>query len=316
MSESLSDLITCMGSFEPSQLREALLAVREQIDQREPPPADGAAERPSFDELEAWLSARSSRERADQRRVEALLGEHESAASDEGRGSPLVVPVGLERGRAAGTVELYNDTRATVRVRFVAGHGALRAREPVAVELRSSTPTVTLGAGEARGVELSLRVASSGPEATTLVPVEVREHDEILARLWLEAIPEQRDVPEAWPRITLRRDLGPELRSLARLRRALLVHPRAARALYGALVAEGRRFARTEEGQPWAARLAASARMRRLRLAWEVVSLSVLDGAEHSEEVPSAWLDALFAVAGHADMEQALEHVSALSRES
>jgi hypothetical protein len=76
-----------------------------------------------------------------------------------------------------------------------------------------------------------------------------------------------------------------------RLRLLILSHPVAAQAVFRALVAEGRAFARTAAGQRWAAVLADSPLVRRGRLVWDVATLRTLDD-DPQTLVPSAIADA------------------------
>ena len=77
------------------------------------------------------------------------------------------------------------------------------------------------------------------------------------------------------PRLVLRE---PEtLEGLIELAQRLLRrHPVAAKLIAGALVAEGRRFAATDEGRRWRSELAASELVRRGRLLWYVGGLDEL----------------------------------------
>lgn len=92
-------------------------------------------------------------------------------------------------------------------------------------------------------------------------------------------------------------DLSPEeleLRDmLASARVAMLQSPTGARSLVNFLVAEGRRFADTEEGAAWHATIVAAPQTERLRQLWEAVSLNVLDDIDEDADVPTAWLDVL-----------------------
>jgi hypothetical protein len=90
---------------------------------------------------------------------------------------------------------------------------------------------------------------------------------------------------------------------LTGLRRAVLGSPAAARGLHDVLTAQGRRYAQTEEGARLRDALASSAAVENLRVAWETVSLNVLDGPAAPGCPPDAWA-ALFAdavVAGGID---------------
>lgn len=82
---------------------------------------------------------------------------------------------------------------------------------------------------------------------------------------------------------------------LHRLQLAILRHPVAAQALFRALVAEGRAFARTAAGQRWAAVLADSPLVRRGRMVWDVATLRTLDD-DPETLVPSAIVDAFVKV--------------------
>ena len=91
-------------------------------------------------------------------------------------------------------------------------------------------------------------------------------------------------------------------------RLALWRHPRAVRSALNALIAEGRRFAHTDEVAKWKARLAGSDLVRRGRLLWEVYGFTAdADGDEGL--LPSAWLDAMVASTGHAETERLLMEV-------
>ena len=88
---------------------------------------------------------------------------------------------------------------------------------------------------------------------------------------------------------------GPESAELASvlqaLQRALFDFPIASQAAFAALVAEGRQFARTEEGKQWEERLRNSELVVRGRVAWEVLTQSAF--SEDSKTVlPTVVLDA------------------------
>lgn len=92
---------------------------------------------------------------------------------------------------------------------------------------------------------------------------------------------------------------------LRHIQAAILEHPLAAQAAFRALVAEGRRFAETDEGAAWAARLSGAPLVTRGRLAWEALSLNALDD-DPEVVMPSAVLDAFVQALGSADLELAL----------
>ncbi len=99
-------------------------------------------------------------------------------------------------------------------------------------------------------------------------------------------------------------DLG---RLLVELRWLVLRHPIAARSAARALVAEGRRFAETEEGRRWKERLAGSELVRRGQLIWDVGTWGALDG-NNDDVLPSQLIDAMARASGRLDLETALAH--------
>lgn len=70
-----------------------------------------------------------------------------------------------------------------------------------------------------------------------------------------------------------------------RLHEVLFRHPSATQALFNAFVAEGRKFAETEEGRELQAALLRSDLAARGRMLWDVVSLSAFSAGE--EGLPS-----------------------------
>ena len=64
---------------------------------------------------------------------------------------------------------------------------------------------------------------------------------------------------------------------LLEARRAMWRHPGAAQSIFQALVAEGRRFAETEEGAAIAERLAGSETIDSVRVVWDLVTSRALE---------------------------------------
>lgn len=87
-------------------------------------------------------------------------------------------------------------------------------------------------------------------------------------------------------------DADPLTGMLRQIHGALMLHPIAAQALYSALVAEGRRFAETEEGAALLTGLRHSPTLTRMGPAWEVISAG-LNEPDAGVTLPSAWVDAL-----------------------
>ena len=107
------------------------------------------------------------------------------------------------------------------------------------------------------------------------------------------------------PRLILK-DKNETLTNLLLEGQHLLVrHPQASRALVQAFIAEGRRFAETEEGQEWQAALAKSDLIRRGRHIWDAYNLDALLENE-SSRLPSVWLDIITAAVSNPDLETIL----------
>lgn len=100
---------------------------------------------------------------------------------------------------------------------------------------------------------------------------------------------------------------------LATLREArwqFLRHPVAAQALFSALVAEGRAYARTPEGRALRQRLAASDLVRDLRVAWDLTTAEILQ-EDPPSMLPTAFLDALLQAASHPELEDLISRFQA-----
>ncbi len=95
---------------------------------------------------------------------------------------------------------------------------------------------------------------------------------------------------------------------LERARGFMLRHPIASQAIFSALVAEGRRFATTDQGAAWAEQLAASPAMTRGRELWEATSLNLLV-ADDQTVLPSTWVEALLRSVELPELEQLLERL-------
>jgi len=92
---------------------------------------------------------------------------------------------------------------------------------------------------------------------------------------------------------------------LRELRWVILKHPVAARAVYRALVAEGRRYAATEEGAAWRRRLDSSPLIRRGRSVWELATCNMLD-EDATRALPTQLIDAFCRAAAMSDLEPEL----------
>lgn len=94
--------------------------------------------------------------------------------------------------------------------------------------------------------------------------------------------------------------------ALQRLQRAILLHPVAAQALFVTFVAEGRAFARTDEGRQWLSRLDGSALMTRSRVLWDALTVRALED-DPDTVLPTAVLEVFVKAASEAGMERLAE---------
>jgi len=92
---------------------------------------------------------------------------------------------------------------------------------------------------------------------------------------------------------------------LREAQRLVFKYPVASQAIVQAFVAEGRRFARTDEGRRWRERLAASDLLQRGRAVWDVGSLGAF--REQPEgALPTVMVDAVVQAAANGDIESLL----------
>lgn len=107
------------------------------------------------------------------------------------------------------------------------------------------------------------------------------------------------------PTLALQPDDDELLRILHEAQYLLLQHPVAAQALFAGLVAEGRRYAGTEDGRRWEARLRGSDLIRRGRVVWEVVTLKMLEESTPNV-LPTTYLDAMVNATASPELEPLL----------
>jgi hypothetical protein len=106
--------------------------------------------------------------------------------------------------------------------------------------------------------------------------------------------------PPDLPRVVIDDEDDPLVELLREAQLALLRHPVASQTAIRALVAEGRRFARTPDGRRWAARLAGSELVRRGRAAWEGSALGMFEETSDTM-LPSSLVDAIVSVLARVD---------------
>jgi hypothetical protein len=96
---------------------------------------------------------------------------------------------------------------------------------------------------------------------------------------------------------------------LLELRRALWRHPAAAQSLFTALVAEGRRFAATDDGRRWAERLERAEALDAVRVVWDLVTSRALDDDPRAV-IPTVVAEAFVKAATDRSLEQIIALVS------
>lgn len=98
------------------------------------------------------------------------------------------------------------------------------------------------------------------------------------------------------------------LATLRALERVIFKYPLAIQAAFSALTAEGRRFARTPEGELWLRRLSEAHSMGRARMVWEVLSLSAFT-EKHEQPLPGVFVENLVRVLRTRHLEPLLSRV-------
>lgn len=91
---------------------------------------------------------------------------------------------------------------------------------------------------------------------------------------------------------------------LLEVRKALLTHPTAARAIVGFLAAEGRRYTETEQGRQAYLAMTVSPEVETLRTVWEKVTLNLLDDESDPGPVPQAWVELVRDLAAGAGLDR------------
>lgn len=110
------------------------------------------------------------------------------------------------------------------------------------------------------------------------------------------------------PRFVVQAPMDPVADFLADLSMAVLKHPAAAQAVFSALVAEGQRFAHTDEGARWRSALADSDLARRGHALWEGSLLKVLEESPDAI-LPTAIVEAVVHATARADLTNVLQEV-------
>ncbi len=113
------------------------------------------------------------------------------------------------------------------------------------------------------------------------------------------------------PHAVVRRRDDEVLAWLREARLQMLRHPVAAQALFSALVAEGRRFASTEDGRAWKARLQDSQVLRDARVVWDMTTAEMLQ-EDPPSILPTTFLDAMMQAASNPQLTALIERFQAM----
>lgn len=97
-------------------------------------------------------------------------------------------------------------------------------------------------------------------------------------------------------------------RPLRQLRDVILRHPIAVQAAFAALVAEGRRFAETPDGNAWRERLGESDLLDRVDVLWRSLGMNAFVERQ-SETLPSFFLDSAMRGAARGGLEPLLSAI-------
>lgn len=114
----------------------------------------------------------------------------------------------------------------------------------------------------------------------------------------------QQGMSEPLPRLVIQ-DNDLFIKLLRECQRFLIENPKAARTIARALVAEGKQFAQTEEGQRWKAIANESELVKSGRLIWQAYGLDTMVNEEPAL-TPSEWLDLIMEILNHVDLEAIL----------
>ena len=93
-----------------------------------------------------------------------------------------------------------------------------------------------------------------------------------------------------------------EIDWMRRAQRALVSHPVATQAAFGALAREGRSFASTEDGRAWARILENAPAVQRLRTLWEAANFTIT-ADEGEAPLPSAMIELFVRAAASGDVD-------------
>ena len=110
------------------------------------------------------------------------------------------------------------------------------------------------------------------------------------------------------PEVSLPDDSDAIVDLLRDVQRSVMAHPEASRAMFSALVREGRMFAQTSEGRRWREQVQRLALLERALLVWQSATLWMLE-EQDGAATPSALIDAFAAAAASPDRDVLLDRL-------
>jgi hypothetical protein len=213
----------------------------------------------------------------------------------------------VDATNAGGRFEVASELGGPVTCELRAG--ALRG-DGEAARVLVEPARFPLAPGARTRVSVEVELARPPERSAALeLPLDVLADGAFLRTVWCPVLPAD-DTPgcNSSETIALRDPDDEILAALRRIQVLVIQHPIAAQAAFAALVAEGRRVARTPEGRAWAQRLERSALLDHLRPVWKMVTLASLE-EDAADVLPSAYLDGLFLAAAR-DKDRILETLS------
>lgn len=273
---------------------EILIGLRDMLAEGEPLPRSTTQQR--YEQTRRAFEGHARRRSAGEVVASALLPPIPEVPATELAGLGREIPALWSNDEARIPLELVN--RRSREMRIVP---RIAVDEHVTATLRPDEP---VGPGARVEVEILLCAADGIPEKPLLL--ELWDGREVCARLHVASARTAQATP-----VTIPLCEGDEavLSALRGLQRLILDHPIAARRIFGALVAEGREFAKTERGADWSARLRDSDLLRQMRLVVQMTSLSMLEHADEPDVLPSAYLEALFAASTSEESDELLNRL-------
>ncbi len=249
-----------------------------------------------FSELEVKL-------REQTRAIEHLAGPSHSDTKVLHASHHALVLACPQGGRTRGQFRCLNKTgqEASIDMRVRALHGETGTLDAASLSCQPNEKRLAPEEAALFSIDVDLSSCPEISDKTLRASVDVYLNTELTLRLFVAVAVAARTTnaataQESAPTIALHDIDATTLRILQSVQRLLLQHPIAFQAAYSALIAEGRQFEKTSEGQALKARLERSPLVQQLRYVFDLTTFSLLE-REEPETLPSAYIDTLFMLA-------------------